>query len=192
MGVQKEASPTPSVPLQLTSLNHVSFLCESVDTSAHFYEQVLGFVPIKRPSSFDFEGAWLFNYGIGIHLIERSSTSEPRTKPAIINPKANHISFQCADTDLVKRRLEEMGIDYVSAVVKEGVVEVGQLFFHDPDGYMVEICDCQKLPVRPLSPVAACPLKIPRANSNTNRMPTAPLPQNGPLLPVSAAETQVK
>ncbi|KAL0335265.1 UNVERIFIED_CONTAM: hypothetical protein Sradi_4738400, partial [Sesamum radiatum] len=39
------------------ALNHVSFVCKSVTKSVQFYEQVLGFVLIKRPSSFDFEGA---------------------------------------------------------------------------------------------------------------------------------------
>uniref|UniRef100_A0A6N2M9J6 VOC domain-containing protein n=1 Tax=Salix viminalis TaxID=40686 RepID=A0A6N2M9J6_SALVM len=68
----------------------------------------------------------------------------------------NHISFQCPDMNLVIKKLEEKGIEYVTAVVEEGGVTVDQLFFHDPDGYMVEICNCQNLPVLPLS---ACPIK---------------------------------
>ncbi|KAK1303243.1 hypothetical protein QJS10_CPB11g00899 [Acorus calamus] len=51
-----------------------------------------------------------------------------------------------------------MEIKYVSAIVTEGGVKFGQLFFHDPDGYMIEICDCHKLPVVPL--MNACPLVI--------------------------------
>ena len=54
--------------------------------------------------------------------------------------------------DLVKIKLKEMGMEYVSAVVEEGGVKVDQLFFHDPDGYMIEICNCDNLPVLPLSP----------------------------------------
>ncbi|KAI3770384.1 hypothetical protein L6452_01515 [Arctium lappa] len=142
--------------LPLLSLNHVSFICKSVRRSVNFYQQVLGFVLIRRPSSFDFEGAWLFNHGIGIHLLEMETT--PRKK-AVINPKDNHISFQCSDMDLIIKKLEELGIKYVTAVVKEGGVEVNQLFFHDPDGYMIEICNCHVLPVLPIS---SCPLnKIP-------------------------------
>lgn len=45
--------------LPLLSLNHVSILCRSVWESVRFYEEVLGFVLIKRPSSFKFNGAWL-------------------------------------------------------------------------------------------------------------------------------------
>ncbi|KAI3742941.1 hypothetical protein L1987_60640 [Smallanthus sonchifolius] len=41
--------------LPFLSLNHVSFNCSSVPTSVKFYNDVLGFVLITRPSSFDFE-----------------------------------------------------------------------------------------------------------------------------------------
>ncbi|KAF8019312.1 hypothetical protein BT93_G0096 [Corymbia citriodora subsp. variegata] len=144
--------------LPLFSLNHVSFVCKSVAESVRFYESVLGFVLIKRPSSFDFEGAWLFNRGIGIHLLEVEDVPKKKGK---INPKDNHISFQCSDMKLVMKKLEEMNIEYVTAVVEEGGIKVDQLFFHDPDGYMIEICNCDNLPVLPLS---SCPLKLPKAN----------------------------
>ena len=45
-------------PLQLKSLNHISIVCASVEKSVDFYVNVLGFSPIKRPSSLDFNGAW--------------------------------------------------------------------------------------------------------------------------------------
>ena len=51
-------SSTSSQQLPLLSLNHVSFVCKSVPRSVKFYNEVLGFVLIRRPSSFDFEGAW--------------------------------------------------------------------------------------------------------------------------------------
>ncbi|OIS99525.1 PREDICTED: uncharacterized protein LOC109231139 [Nicotiana attenuata] len=139
--------------MPLLALNHVSYVCKSVARSAQFYEQVLGFVLIKRPSSFDFDGAWLFNHGIGIHLLGKEDAQSKKGK---INPKDNHISFQCSDMDLIIERLNEMKIEYVTATVKEGGVTVDQLFFHDPDGNMIEICNCQNIPILPLS---SCPLK---------------------------------
>ncbi|WOL06247.1 hypothetical protein Cni_G14980 [Canna indica] len=140
-----------SSPLPVVSLNHVSLLCSSVQDSVKFYHQVLGFEPIKRPSSFNFEGAWLYNYGVSIHLLQRDSEPQVLPKSSEINPKGNHISFQCADIGIVRKRLEEMGIKYVAAVVAEGGIMVDQLFFHDPDCYMIEICDCHKIPIVPLS-----------------------------------------
>jgi catechol 2,3-dioxygenase-like lactoylglutathione lyase family enzyme len=45
-------------PLPISSVNHVSFQCTCVAESVAFYEDVLGFISIKRPGSFDFDGAW--------------------------------------------------------------------------------------------------------------------------------------
>jgi hypothetical protein len=50
----------------------------------------------------------------------------------------------------VEKKLKEMEIDYVRATVEEGRIQVDQLFFHDPDGFMIEICNCDSLPVIPL------------------------------------------
>lgn len=47
----------------------------------------------------------------------------------------------------VENKLKEMEIEYVKARVEEGGIEVDQIFFHDPDGFMIEICNCDNLPV---------------------------------------------
>ncbi|KAG4959808.1 hypothetical protein JHK87_036441 [Glycine soja] len=137
-------------PLQLKSLNHISIVCASVEKSVDFYVNVLGFSPIKRPSSLDFNGAWLFNYGIGIHLLQ-SENPEGMPKTAPINPKDNHISFQCESIAAVEKRLQQMKIEYVKNRVEESGTYVDQLFFHDPDGMMIEICNCDNIPVVPLT-----------------------------------------
>ncbi|XP_034696641.1 uncharacterized protein LOC117922590 [Vitis riparia] len=137
-------------PLHLTSLNHISLVCSSVEESINFYQNVLGFMPIRRPDTFDFNGAWLFSYGIGIHLLQ-SSDPEKMSKKKEINPKDNHISFQCESMSAVEKKLKEMGMEYTRQKVVEGGIEVDQLFFHDPDGFMIEICNCDNLPVIPLS-----------------------------------------
>ncbi|KAE8810066.1 hypothetical protein D1007_13273 [Hordeum vulgare] len=79
--------------LPLSSLNHISIVCTSVKESLDFYMNVLGFTPIRRPGSFDFDGAWLFNYGVGVHLLQ-SEHRESLPAKKEINPKDNHISFQ--------------------------------------------------------------------------------------------------
>ncbi|KAJ0987911.1 hypothetical protein J5N97_006267 [Dioscorea zingiberensis] len=136
--------------LSLTSLNHISLVCRSVERSLDFYQNVLGFFPIRRPGSFDFDGAWLFNYGIGIHLLQ-SEDPENMAKKTEINPKDNHISFQCESMTAVEKKLTEMQITYIQRRVEEGGIFVDQLFFHDPDGFMIEICNCDNLPVIPLA-----------------------------------------
>lgn len=79
--------------LPLMALNHVSRLCRNVQESIDFYTKVLGFVLIERPQAFDFDGAWLFNYGVGIHLVQSGDEDRlPETHP--LDPMDNHISFQ--------------------------------------------------------------------------------------------------
>ncbi|XP_028779138.1 uncharacterized protein LOC114735624 [Neltuma alba] len=137
-------------PLHLKSVNHISLICRSVEESINFYQNVLGFFPIRRPGSFDFDGAWLFGYGIGIHLLQ-AEDPENLPKKTEINPKDNHISFQCESMGGVEKKLREMEMAYVRSMVEEGGVQVDQLFFHDPDGFMIEICNCDSLPVVPLA-----------------------------------------
>ncbi|OEL13756.1 hypothetical protein BAE44_0025223 [Dichanthelium oligosanthes] len=156
MGPQEERhehsyEPGPAIPL--VRLNHVSFQCTSVEESVGFYQRVLGFELVKRPESLDFKGAWLHKYGMGIHLLQRGldlNTTPAAARLPPINPKGNHISFQCTDMGHMKTRLRDMALEFVTTRVRDGETVVEQLFFHDPDGNMIEICDCEKLPVIPL------------------------------------------
>ncbi|KAL5547952.1 hypothetical protein UlMin_003183 [Ulmus minor] len=120
---------SPRNPLGLKMLNHISLVCSSVEKTREFYHGVLGFVPIQRPGSLKFEGAWLSNFGIGISVPLLQSENPKITK---INPKDNHISFQHGsgggEAEGDEDRIEEGGL----------VVD-HQLFFHDPDGIMFEI-----------------------------------------------------
>ncbi|XVF86486.1 hypothetical protein PTKIN_Ptkin18bG0044400 [Pterospermum kingtungense] len=154
--VQSTSPPKPGLDapcintLHLKSLNHISLVCRSVEESMDFYQNILGFVPIRRPGSFDFNGAWLFGYGIGIHLLQ-SEDPENIPKKKNINPKDKHISFQCESMGTVEKKLKEFELEHVRAIVEEGGILVEQLFFHDPDGFMIEICNCDNLPVIPLT-----------------------------------------
>ncbi|RZC44747.1 hypothetical protein C5167_037697 [Papaver somniferum] len=190
MGILLEQNVSNSA-LPLLSLNHVSYLCKSVAMSAKFYQDVLGFVLIRRPSSFQFEGAWLFNYGIGIHLLQCNSINDVQPMPAKINPKDNHISFQCTNIELVKKRLREMGMKYETALVEEGGIFVDQLFFHDPDGYMIEICNCENIPILPLS-ASACPIKKPQIQSYANNKKSNQEQSAATTKALSAAEMETR
>ncbi|CAM6065165.1 unnamed protein product [Sphagnum tenellum] len=159
--------------LALKSLNHISRNCVDLAVSIEFYENVLGFMPIKRPGSFDFNGAWLFAYGMGIHLLQAEKEEDIKHtltwKKREINPRDDHISFQCEDIVQVEKDLQERNIKCTRQVVEEGGIMVDQLFFHDPDGFMIEVCNCEKLPVVPLSTsVASCGLR----RCASSKMPT--------------------
>jgi hypothetical protein len=63
--------------------------------------------------------------------------------------------LQCEDIVQVENYLQERNIKCTRGVVEEGGIMVDQLFFHDPDGFMIEICNCERLPVEPLATSAA-------------------------------------
>jgi len=45
----------------------------------------------------------------------------------------------------MEKKLMEMEIAYVRAMVEEGGIHVDQMFFHNPNEFMVEICNCDNL-----------------------------------------------
>ena len=61
--------------LPLVSLNHISRVTRDVEVAAAFYRDVLGFVEIKRPSSFDFEGKWQVRAWVNSALVTETPTS---------------------------------------------------------------------------------------------------------------------
>jgi hypothetical protein len=98
--------------------------------------------------------------------------------------------MQCESMEAVQRRLKELGIRYVQRRVEEGGIYVDQLFFHDPDGFMVEVCTCDNLPIVPLVPEghAILGLQQPAAAPACKRPPAAALRQQAPApLPVPVA-----
>ena len=73
-----------------------------------------------------------------------------KKRPRIIG-KLKWRKWQCESMSAVEKKLKEMGMEYTRQKVVEGGIEVDQLFFHDPDGFMIEICNCDNLPVIPLA-----------------------------------------
>ncbi|MGZ0164996.1 MAG: VOC family protein [Planctomycetales bacterium] len=121
-----------SDPLPIEFIHHVSRVTRDLDKSIAFYQDVLGFQPLARPG-FNFRGAWLFNYGLQIHLIESKDQDPPNTE---IQARVDHIAFRVSDIDAVQKQLDERGIEFVSRHVPD--TGVTQVFFIDPDGNHIE------------------------------------------------------
>ncbi|KAG5627580.1 hypothetical protein H5410_012798 [Solanum commersonii] len=132
---EKEKKNENGTPLM--ALNHVSRLCKNVEKSVEFYTKVLGFVLIERPQAFAFDGAWLFNYGVGIHLVHAKDNEDDKLPNHTDNldPMDNHISFQSKDMVGMVQRLEQFKIKYLKRT--------------DPDGFMIEICNCENVKLVP-------------------------------------------
>jgi hypothetical protein len=77
--------------------------------------------------------------------------------------------------DAVVRRLKEMEIKFLERRVEEGGIFVDQLFFHDPDGFMIEVCTCDNLPIVPLAPEGCATLGMPQPAPVACKRPAAAL-----------------
>jgi len=94
---------------------------------------------------------------------------------------------------LVEKKLQDMDINYKKRVVEDGGLYVDQLFFHDPDGYMIEICNCENLPVTPVrstSSVRSTSLRfsLPQSNTKLERKDSS---SEIALVPMNAATAQM-
>jgi len=58
--------------------------------------------------------------------------------------------MQCEDMNAMEQRLKEMNIKYMKRTINEEEgAPIDQLFFNDPDGFMVELCNCENLELVP-------------------------------------------
>ncbi|CAB4298618.1 unnamed protein product [Prunus armeniaca] len=171
----KERSKHEEEQLPPMALNHVSRLCRNVEESVDFYTKVLGFVKIERPPAFDFDGAWLFNYGIGIHLVQSEDEERLPANTDHLDPMDNHISFQCEDMEAIERKLKDLNLKYIKRSVDddENKTTIDQLFFNDPDGFMIEMCNCENIKLVPVGPLGSIKLPVDR------HTPPVDLNQNG-------------
>jgi catechol 2,3-dioxygenase-like lactoylglutathione lyase family enzyme len=121
-----------SDPLPIQGFHHISRTTRNVEASVEFYRDLLGFRELSRPP-FSFRGAWLFGFGIQIHIIENAEYREARQE---IDSKGDHIAFRVEDTEAIKERLTQEGIPFIFKVNAGGIPQV---FIHDPDGHQVEL-----------------------------------------------------
>jgi catechol 2,3-dioxygenase-like lactoylglutathione lyase family enzyme len=121
------------VPLPLKGLHHIAVLTKRLEESRAFYRDLLGFREIPRPP-FNFAGAWLWNYGLQIHLIVDEQLGDPAGP---IHTRGQHLAFQSPDVEAVEQVLAQRGIAF--RVNIQAGTSLKQLFFRDPDGHHIEV-----------------------------------------------------
>ena len=123
------------------TFNHVALMVTDANKSADFYSSLLQLKPLKNP----FPGSsirWLSLGGnMQLHLNQGS-------KAEVTVSKDNHIAFSVASiTDFIKL-LNSRHIPYDDGGGHPGKMAnrpdgVQQIYFHDPDGYRVEVNNAQ-------------------------------------------------
>lgn len=128
--------------------HHINFVSEDVERLHRFYTEVLGLadIPIQsfpRPEATQDSGyagriRFATDGQMQMHLAEKDLGVAFRNG-AVINPvERGHIAFRTDDIEAFKALLDAQGIpysDYGTAFAKEW----HQVFFHDPEGNVIEV-----------------------------------------------------
>jgi catechol-2,3-dioxygenase len=104
-----------------------------LDRLRDFYRDVVGLTEGDRPPFRRF-GYWLYAGERAVLHLSLSDDGEQR--PSAVNTFA-HAAFNCTGRAEFERRLEARGIAYRTASVP--LLNIAQLFFHDPAGNGVEL-----------------------------------------------------
>jgi lactoylglutathione lyase len=137
------------------SVNHIAILVSDVSKSTQFYRNVIGLEQIRRPN-FDSHGAWFTMGNCELHLI--------KGKPVVHEGDdlvVGHISLDAVNIGGVLAKLRKMNVAFrkntsVPAGKDAGSMNtnsnndmmsskiVTQFFIRDPDGYYLEVCNCDE------------------------------------------------
>ena len=127
-------------------LHHVNLCSTNVAKLDEFYRNVMdmrsheGMSEIRDKSSDGYSGdvAFITDGTTQFHLAEKDFGAAFRTKTSVNPLERGHIAFRTDDIAAFKKRLEAKGIpyaDYGAWAIKGWQ----QIFFHDPDGNIVEV-----------------------------------------------------
>jgi catechol 2,3-dioxygenase-like lactoylglutathione lyase family enzyme len=131
----------------LIKANHIALTVSDVGKSLSFYVDILGFQQIRRPT-FDRHGAWLTMGNIELHLIKGIPVLPP-----VDNLQVGHIALETLHIDEVVSKLRELNVHIRQSLsvtnahksISKKKSHIIQYFINDPDGYYLELCNCDVL-----------------------------------------------
>ncbi|PHP64683.1 glyoxalase [Zhengella mangrovi] len=126
-------------------LHHINFVSEDVERLRRFYSDVMGLGPQEddlpvREATREYAGdvAFLSDGALQMHLAEKDLGLGYRAGKAVNPVERGHLAFRTDDIEAFKRHLEEKGVPYADYKgVATGTWH--QIFFHDPEGNVVEV-----------------------------------------------------
>lgn len=124
------------------SFNHIGLHVTDAGKSAAFYMELFHIDSIKTPWGGG-SPKWLsLGNGIALHLIATK-------KEDIVVSKDNHIAFSVPSVDEFVAVLDKDKIGYQDSSGKPQSITlrpdgVKQIYFHDPDGYLIEVNDARQ------------------------------------------------
>lgn len=119
--------------LSIKAFNHVALQVSDIERSADFYAKVLDLQEILIPD-FDYPVRWFsLDASRELHLIGR------KEEGASTGIRGNHFCLEVTDILQAEKHIKDLGIDYMPIKFRPDGVK--QLFFTDPDGHYIELCE---------------------------------------------------
>jgi catechol 2,3-dioxygenase-like lactoylglutathione lyase family enzyme len=120
------------------SLDHVTIVVKDLAATRQFYVDALGMDEVARPG-FSFAGQW-FQAGVTlIHTILEYEGSGPAGTGAERNTRGHHFAFLVDNAAEAEERMRRLGVP-IASPTKTRPDGAMQVFVHDPDGHLVELC----------------------------------------------------
>ena len=122
-------------------IQHVGLVVSDLDRSRRFYSDALGLEEVPRPPNFTFDGAW-FRFGEHeLHLLTEEHTTggagQADAGAGADRGLTHHLAFEVRDLEAACARLAEASVPLTGGPMPRGD-GVTQVFFLDPDGYVLE------------------------------------------------------
>jgi catechol 2,3-dioxygenase-like lactoylglutathione lyase family enzyme/uncharacterized protein YunC (DUF1805 family) len=138
-----KAMPSPPVPpgIRVKDIDHVTLVVKDLERSRGFYVGVLGMREVPRPA-FSFAGSWFQAGRTQVHLILEYDGSGPAGNLAPEDKRhmrSQHVAFAVDHAAAAVSELAARGVTVIAGPKPrpDGYVQV---FVHDPDGHVVELC----------------------------------------------------
>ncbi len=131
--VMAQSAPTA---LGVVGHNHVALHVKDIPVSAAFYRDIVGLKPIPVPDNLKATRAW-FDVGNGqmIHLLDG------RTETIAHDRNGGHIALFVSNIANSEQFLTAHNLPFHKQVRFDGVT---QIYFSDPDGYLLELNEPKK------------------------------------------------
>ncbi len=120
-------------------INHIAVYVLNLETSTHFYKNVVGLDTIPEPFH-DGRHTWFtIGYKAALHIIQGAKAIMPHDKDS-------HLCFSVASVDEFIQRLDKNNVAYENwpgqaKSVTTRADGVKQIYFKDPDGFWIEVND---------------------------------------------------
>jgi len=111
--------------------NHLALQVKDIEASKDFYRDIIGLKPVKVPDDLKAIRGW-FDIGNGqmIHLLAG------RTAPVVNDKNGSHFSIFVDSIDDTEKFLTAKNFKFHKQVRFD---KVTQIYFEDPDGYLIEV-----------------------------------------------------